>query len=419
MTITMNDSPQQTIEELEAFLNSSGSVTFIGQGRDEIYRWVEQTIVKFDYHGLGKTDKGTVKAYLEKMTGYSRAQITRLIGKQRKTGVVTVATGTRHVFARKYTDTDIALLATTDELHDFPNGAAVKKILERMVSEYGEMAFAHIATISVGHLYNLRKSVHYRRLTKHYAKTKPTVVRIGERRKPEPHGMPGYVRVDTVHQGDDGKQKGVYHINMVDEVTQWEMAGSVEKISEAYLIPLLIHLLENCPFVIVEFHADNGGEYINRQLADMLNKLLIKLTKSRSRQTNDNALVESKNGSVIRKWMGYGYIDQRYAPLINAFYDDVFNEYLNYHRPCAFATETINKKGKIKKVYRQQDYQTPYEKLKSLPHAQSYLKVGITFEQLDNIAKQKNDNQMAKEVQEKRYQLFEHITSPYSSQQLI
>ena len=207
MTITMNDSPLKTIEELKRFLKSSTLLAFKGLRGNEIYEWVEDTIIKFDYQTLGKKDKGIVKKYLEKITGLSRAQITRLIGKQRKTGIIAVEKGNRHIFSKIYSDKDIGLLARTDELHDFPNGVTVKRILERMVKEYGDFSYRNISHISVGHIYNLRKSVHYQRLIKKYEKTKPRVINIGERRKPDPNGIPGYLRVDTVHQGDREKQK--------------------------------------------------------------------------------------------------------------------------------------------------------------------------------------------------------------------
>ena len=76
------------------------------------------------------------------------------------------------------------------------------------------------------------------------------------------------------------------------------------------------------PFVIVGFHSDNGSEYINHQVANLLEKLRIEQTKSRSRQSNDNALAESKNASVVRKHMGYDHIPQAYAKPINAFYQE-------------------------------------------------------------------------------------------------
>ncbi len=134
-----------------------------------------------------------------------------------------------------------------------------------------------------------------------------------------------------MHQGDLDKQKGVYHINAVDEVTQFEVVGSVEKISEQYLIPLLEKILETFPFVVLGFHADNGSEYINKKVATLLEKLLIEFTKSRSRQTNDNALVESKNGAIVRKQFGYSHIRQHWAPLINDFNEQYLNPYINYH----------------------------------------------------------------------------------------
>jgi transposase InsO family protein len=350
------------------------------------------------------------------MTGYSRAQTTRLITQFLQTGRIRIKEYERSTFVTIYTNADIALLAKTDELHDYPNGAALKKILRRMADVYKAKEYERISRVSVTHIYNLRQTPVYLRMTKRYEKTKPTVVNIGERRKPEPNGKPGYVRVDTVHQGDEEKdksgmyKKGVYHINMVDEVVQFEFVGAVEKISEAYLMPILATLLDFFPYVIKEFHSDNGSEYINEIVVKLLNKLLIKLTKSRSRKSTDNALVEGKNGSIVRKWMGYGYIEQKHAEKINTiFYFSSFNEYINYHRPCAFATDIVDKKGKVKKVYKTDDYMTPYEKLKSLPNAKRYLKKGITFEMLDTIAMKKTDNEMAQIVQEERRKLFEYI----------
>lgn len=199
---------------------------------------------------------------------------------------------------------------------------------------------------------------------------------------------------------------------MIDEVTQFEFVAAVPKITENFLIPILARLIKMYPFKIIEFHADNGSEYINKRLEKLLNKLLIKLTKSRPRKTNDNALVESKNGSIIRKWIGYQFIGQDEAEKINSFYLNYFNEYLNYHRPCGFATEKKDKKGKIKKIYKQEDYMTPYEKLKGLENAKKYLKEKITFKKLDKIAYKYTDNEMAEKVQQELTKLSEVIYHP-------
>lgn len=119
------------------------------------------------------------------------------------------------------------------------------------------------------------KVLFYQRQRRHFTKTQRTTASIGERRKPNPQGKLGYIRIDTVHQGDQDKQKGVYHINAVDEVTQFEVICSVEKISEAYLIPVIEELLATFLFVILVFHSDNGSEYINHVAANILSKLNI------------------------------------------------------------------------------------------------------------------------------------------------
>ena len=165
--------------------------------------------------------------------------------------------------------------------------------------------YQSISAISSSHIYNLRVTRQYQSHSLTIKKTNPVKVPIGERRKPDPQGKPGYLRVDTVHQGDLEKEKGIYHINIIDEVTQWEIVGSVEKISEHYLEPLLEDLISQFPFTIINFHSDNGSEYINKVVAKLLNKLLIQQTKSRARHCNDNALAECKNGAVIRKYIGY------------------------------------------------------------------------------------------------------------------
>lgn len=196
---------------------------------------------------------------------------------------------------------------------------------------------------------------------------------------------------------------------MVDEVTQFEIVVTVEKISERYLIPALEALLEAFPFVIINFHSNNESEYINARVANLLNKLHIEMTKSRPRQSNDNALAEGKNAAVVRKIFGYDHIPQRYADNINLFNTRALNPYVNYHRSCLYSTEYLDAKGKRKKKYHYNDMMTPYEKFKSLHNAQHYLKEGLTFKKLDDLANQMTDNQAADYLRKQRQLLFKHI----------
>ena len=351
-----------------------------------------------------------IRRYIEKLSGYSRAQVSRLIREYNQRGQLRKAQYRRHRFPRSYTAADIALLAKTDELHDYLSGPATKKIMEREWAVYGHLDFRTISQISIAHLYNLRRSHLYRSITKRYTKTKPAVVKIGERTKPDPGGRPGYIRVDTVHQGDRNEEKGVYHINAVDEVTQWEIVASVQKISEYYLEPILESMVASFPFVIRGFPSDNGSEFINKTVAKLLNKLLIRFTKCRPRHTTDNGLVESKNCSILRKQLGYVHIPQVYATAIDHYHRDFLNIYINFHRPCFFAISVVDHSGRVKKTYPYEKVMTPYQKLKLVPEAQKYLQPRLTLQQLDDIANQMSDNEFAERMVKARSNLFHHIS---------
>jgi hypothetical protein len=208
-----------------------------------------------------------------------------------------------------------------------------------------------------------------------------------------------------VHQGDQDGVKGVYHINAVDEVTQWEIVGSVEQISEAFLLPMLEGMLAQFPFQILGFHSDNGSEYINHLVAELLRKLLIEQTKSRPRHSNDNGLAESKNGAVVRKHMGHTHIATAHAQAIAGFFQEHLNPYLNFHRPCGVPELVVNAKGKEKRAYRW--YATPWEILRQLPDVARHLKAEVTITMLDQQAQAKSDTQAAEEMQQAKCKLFE------------
>ncbi len=409
MKTIMNDRRLETIEQVRDFLAGTEVIQFTIESTEGRYAFIHATLAKFRYATLSKADKGLIRRYLRKITGYSRAQLARLIGDSRKRRKLGRRGRPRSRFPRHYTEADIALLAHTDEVHGNLSGPATKKVLEREAEVYGHVDYQRLAGISVAHLYNLRKATGYRKRRRHWTKTATVHIGIGERRKPRPEGQPGYLRIDSVHQGDLDGQKGVYHINAIDEVTQFEIVASVERISEAFLLPALESMLEAFPFVLRGFHSDNGSEYVNKVVAQLLDKLLVEFTKSRARKTNDNALVEGKNGAVVRKHLGYAHIPQKYARVINAFNHDYLNPYLNFHRPCFFPEVIIDAKGKQRKRYPYELMMTPYEKLKSLPNATRFLKPGVTFEQLDALTMEISDNEAAAQLHKARQQLFQRI----------
>jgi len=161
------------------------------------------------------------------------------------------------------------------------------------------------------------------------------------------------------------------------------------------------------------FHCDNGSEFINHTVVKLLNKLLVEeFTKSRAYRSTDNALVEGKNGAVVRKQIGYGAIPAENAEAMQKFYTAHFNPYLNFHRPCGYATITVNGRGKRKRTYRHKDYRTPYEKLQSLANWEKCLKDGITAEILQRQASAMSDTEAARRMQKIKLELLGRCRKP-------
>jgi transposase InsO family protein len=414
MQVHMQNAEMLTQEQIEEFLKGSQTIEFTGQKRAELYGFVQQVLIAQEYAMQGKNQRGAIRAYLSKVTGLSLAQMTRLIRKYRQEGVVQAVAYRRRCFPNKYLRRDIILLAEVDRAHAWLSGPATVRILKREHEQFGKKEYARLAEISVAHLYNLRRSVPYRKVAAKWEPTQPSAVSIGERRKPDPQGRPGFLRIDTVHQGDWEGTKGVYHINAVDAVTQWQVVGCVERISEAFVLPVLEAILHQFPFRILGFHSDNGSEYVNHDVAKLLKDLLIEFTKSRANRTQDNALVEGKNGAIIRKHLGYGHIGAEHAEAVQKFYTAHLNPYLNFHRPCGFATVSLDARGKRRRQYKREDYATPYEKLKSLKTVEQYLKSSVSLEQLDQTARKMSDTECGRKMTAAKVQLLRRckIESP-------
>ena len=409
MNIIMKNVTFGDMREVRDFLGGNEKRKFEIASREDKYNLIADTLVTLSYRTLRKKEKGEVKECLQKITGYGGGQMKRLIKEWKKRGLQYGKPKKRGAAIQKYKAEDIALLIKTDIAHRTPNGNAVREILKREFLVFGKEEYQNVSGISVSHIYNIRKNKkqYLSSGAVKYSKTVPVAVNIGERRKPEPNGSPGFLRVDSVHQGDFEGEKGVYHVNIVDEVTQMEVVGCVENITDEFMVPLLEKLIEQFPFVIRNFHSDNGSEYINRQVAGMLERLLIKQTKSRPRHSNDNGLAETKNGSVIRKHIGRNHIPKKNAGAIEKFYEEYFNPYLFFHRMCAFATDYADKRGKIRKKYETDT--SPYERLKNISDAEQYLKPEVSFEQLDKIAYAMSDNDFAEKMEKAKKEVLKNL----------
>jgi hypothetical protein len=414
MMSMFNPSQFNTIGEVEAFLLTVDTfdIALIPPQKDRA-QWVRDRLLHFEYRSLERKKKGIIRKFCKMIAQYSDAQLSRHIGTYNRGAPVTVQQN-RHTFDHVYTMEDRELLATVDNETGRMAGTLAGQFCADQFAA-GDLRFVRLKDVSSATIYRLRKDKRYEEHSVILEKTKPVQTPIGERCKPEPNGVPGFIRVDTVHQGDLGKQKGIYHINLVDEVTQWEVIIAVEKIAESILEEVLYTALFLFPFRIQNFHSDNGGEYINYTVAALLEKLRIRQTKSRPRVSNDNGLVETKNGAVIRKEMGHFHIPGKFAPRINVFYRDHLIPFLNFHRPCHFPHRTTLKNGKVIVRYRRTDCRTPYRKLLLIPDWEKFLRRGITVTDLEKEATMQMPLQAAQEKNEAKRILFSIILPKLSA----
>ena len=190
IVIDMNEERLQTLAQLQAFLDGTIAVDFAVAGAER-YDFIARTVRRFGYSRLKRADKGVVLRFLERVSGYSRQQVSRLVKRARAHSgtaqprpLLKRYRGSRTSFTRRYTEADERLLADTDTLHSTLSGPATKKLMERALTLFGDVRYQRLATISVGHLYNLRQRDGYGRLRRVFTKTRAVTTPIGERRAP-------------------------------------------------------------------------------------------------------------------------------------------------------------------------------------------------------------------------------------------
>lgn len=367
------------------------------------YEFLDNFWKSIRYFNLVKKDKIICLQYLVRVTGLKRSRILGIFTKIKDGKPIGKKYVRRNVY-RKYTASDIKLLEKTDEVHLRLSARSTKAIFKREYQVFGKSAYKRLSQISSSHIDNLRRSPIYK--SSWSTHTQARVVPIGETRKPVPNGKPGYIRVDSVNQ------KEIYYINLVDEVTQWEVVVAVAQITNWWMSMALAYIMEQVPFVIHNFHSDRGSENINYKVARMLKKLHIRQTKSRSRQHNDNALIEGKNGSVIRKNFGYGFFPKQALRPLNYYLRNYFTPYLNYHRPCLFPTTITLSNGRTCNKYLTSP-QTPFEKLWELAgkNHHKYFKKSVKPLELFDFAHEFSDNEFAQATRSAERELFTFVSS--------
>ena len=369
-----------------------------------------------------------MKRYLAKTTGYSRAQLTRLIRRHRETvKVVDRRDGNQgRPIARVYTPADARLLAQVDADLSQMSGLATRVVLHREHHVFGDARFERLAGVSASHSYNLRGSRTYRTQRTVVAGTKATAV-AGVRRAPQPDGMAGFLRGDTVHQGDRDGAKGMYVHGQRRGPDRYAVRGHAVRVRRrrrgdlrtfpgaaarrpARPVPVRRGRLPRRQRVA---QRRAGSEYVNHKVAALLNKLHVRdFTKSRPRRSTDNALVEGKNASVVRRFLGHDHIPQRFRRWSTRSPGSTCRRTsTTTGSACSQPGKGAN--GRNRRVYRAAEVRTPYAKLRSLPDAEACLKPGISFAEVDAQANASSDLQAVRALNAARARLFRTIADAW------
>jgi transposase InsO family protein len=332
--------------QIQEFLKGSQGIVLEGPTREERYRWVQAVLVAQDAV-QGKKRRGTVRAYLSKVTGLSLPQLTRLIRQYRTEGVVLAAAYRRRRFPSKYNRQDIALLAELDRAHHWLSGPAT--VHTRIRATGGHLGGASVQSAAEHELPQTGGPVgaHTPQGGRHGGTAQARSSRTA-RLTPRRHGASGGLE----------RGEGVYHINAVDTMTQWQVVGCVGRINEQHILPVLEAMLHQFPLRILGFHSDNGSEYVNYEVAKMLKTLRIEFTQCRANRTQDKALGEGKNGASIRKHMGYGHIAGEHARGRAEVLHGAIEPLPELRRPCGFATVSLDARGKRRRQYKRNEYAT-------------------------------------------------------------
>lgn len=312
---------------------------------DELrYRWIDTALQGMQYRELARSERGLVLNYLQRLTGYSRAQVNRLVARWMSGQALAKQHGRpEHAFERRYQAADIALLAEADGALGRLPGAATVSVLRRQRDQFGDGRLASLASISVSQLYLLRRSPEYlAAAVPSDDLVPPHHLPVGVRRTPQPDLAPGHLRVESVDEGD---VPGSWQVCVVDVATRWRVRVDWPSSADDVCMrkPALARLMRQLPFRPLACAAAEGGDQRCRQVA---------------------AGIESVRAAAA--------VTQDPLEL------DPWSLFVNLHRPCALPVTPAPDPA----AARAHQVLTPLEALLARPAAESCLRPGVTLASL-------------------------------------
>lgn len=199
--------------------------------------------------------------------------------------------------------------------------------------------------------------------------TKPSDLKeiIPIRRGPWEHPLPGFGEIDTVvHCGYTLSGDMAYTVNFTDIATMWtESAGQLNK-GQKRTCESIAKIKRRLPFPLRGLDPDSGSEFVNWHLKAWCDEKGVELTRSRPNHKNDNAHIEQKNYTGVRKFLGYGRIDKEEAiALMNELYAGPLRLYLNFFQPSMKCAEKVRIGSRYVRKY--DAPKTPYQRVLEHP----------------------------------------------------
>lgn len=187
---------------------------------------------------------------------------------------------------------------------------------------------------------------------------------------------PGFGEIDLV-QHDGGTNKGDFActLTFTDVATSWTELGATPNKAQVHVFQVLKQERTQLPFPLLGIDSDNGAEFINHELQRYCEQEHLTFTRGRVGRKNDNAFVEEKNWSVVRRLVGYGRYDTaKQVAQLNALYK-VYRLYFNHFLPVTKLIKTEHHGSRVKKIY--DAPKTPYQRVLDAPEVSDEVKAKL------------------------------------------
>jgi transposase InsO family protein len=383
-------------------------------------RWEYLRAIYERYQKAGRKDKKAILSEFCANAGYNRKYAIRLLNRARpekrpkpprRRGV-------------SYDQGTLAVLTAVWEAAGYPWSVRLKALLpgwipwiRKRFGLRGEVE-KQLLKISARQIDRRLKAVKTQRRRRIYGRTKPGYLlkhHIPVKTDRWDVQSPGFTEVDLVsHSGNSASGEFAHTLNVTDIHTTWTESVAVLGRGEQAVQRALNEIAEELPFRLLGVDSDNGSEFINWHLKRWCERKEIQLTRGRPYKKDDNAHIEQKNWTHVRKLLGWERYDTHGAiEAINDLYRNELRLWLNLFLPSVKLLKKVRVGSKVRRVY--DGPRTPFERVRTCPQAERE-----QVAQLEERRKRLDPFQLARTIErklERIYRLANRRLSPREVQE--